>query len=228
MVSVLCTSSKASGRTLAPDFGDAVFTDSLNIDNPYFPLVPGTTFKYMAEADDEVEEVEVHVTYGTQIILGVECRIVEDRAYVDGLLMEETFDWYAQDDEGNVWYMGEWTTAYERDDNGNIIGENHDGSWNPNTDDAAPGTLMLADPRPGDSYRQEYFEGEAEDMGKVLRLNARVSVEYGDHDDCLVTKEWTPLDPGVIEHKYYAPGVGLVFIEELKGKTVEVELVEIY
>jgi len=88
--------------------------------------------------------------------------------------------------------------------------------------------VCWADPKPGDSYQQEYYEGEAEDMGKVLRLNARVSVEYGDYDDCIVTKEWTPLDPGVIEHKYYAPGVGLVFIEELKEKTVEVELIDIY
>ncbi|MHC4568764.1 MAG: hypothetical protein ACYTE3_23760, partial [Planctomycetota bacterium] len=87
--------------------------------------------------------------------------------------------------------------------------------------------LMLADPMPGMCYEQEYYEGEAEDMGKVMRLNAKVSIDLDDYEDCLKTKEWTPLEPGEIEHKYYAPGVGLVFIEELKGKTVKVELTSI-
>jgi hypothetical protein len=87
---------------------------------------------------------------------------------------------------------------------------------------------MLADPMPGMSYRQEYYEEEAEDMGKVLKLNEKVTIDYGDFEDCLKTKEWTPLAPGEVEHKYYAPGVGLVFIEELKGKTVKVELIDKY
>ena len=94
-------------------------------------------------------------------------------------------------------------------------------------DGAEPGIIMLADPRPGNAYRQEYYRDVAEDMGKVLRLNATVSIEYGDFDDCLATKEWTPLEPGEIEHKFYAPNVGLVLITELKGKTVRYELVNI-
>jgi hypothetical protein len=87
---------------------------------------------------------------------------------------------------------------------------------------------MLADPQPGDSYRQEYYEGAAEDMAKVLRLGASVSVPYGEFSDCLVTKEWTPLEPGAVEHKYYAPGVGLILVEELKGGMVRTELVDSY
>jgi hypothetical protein len=219
---------KASARTLVPDFGEATFNDSLTINNRYFPLVPETTFTYVAQADDQVETNVVFVTDDAVEILGIQCRVVEDRVWVNGLLTEETFDWYAQDDEGNVWYMGEYTTEYEYPPGGGPPIETHDGSWNPNIDDAEPGFIMLAHPQPGDSYRQEYFEGQAEDMGKVLRLNASVSVPWGDYTDCLVTKEWTPLDPGVVEQKYYAPGVGLVLVEELKGKTVEVELIDIH
>jgi hypothetical protein len=102
-----------------------------------------------------------------------------------------------------------------------------EGSWEAGVDGAKPGIVMEADPQPGDSYGQEYFEGLAGDMGKVLRLGASVSVPYGVFEDCLKTKECTPLEPGVVEHKCYAWGVGLVLVTELKGKSVRVELVEI-
>lgn len=102
-----------------------------------------------------------------------------------------------------------------------------EGSWEAGVDGAEPGVVMLADPHSGDSYRQEYYEDVAEDMGLVLRLNAAVSPSFDDFTDCLATKEWTPLSPGAIEHKYYAPDVGLVFIEEFGGRTVYVELVDI-
>jgi hypothetical protein len=215
-------------RALLPDFSPATFSDSLDIDNPYFPLEPDTTFRYMAEEDGEVEINEVYVTSNTKTILGIDCRVVEDRVWVDSVLMEYTLDWYAQDDEGNVWYMGEWSTEYEYPDEGDPI-ENHEGSWEAGVDGAEPGILMLADPCPADSYRQEYYEGEAEDMARVLKLNASASVPYGDYEDCLETKEWTPLEPGVAEHKYYAPGVGLVLVEEPKGKgeTVRYELTDV-
>jgi len=149
--------------------------------------------------------------------------VVHDWETVNGELSEDTYDWYAQDNNGNVWYFGEDTTEYL--DDGTTSKE---GSWEAGVDGAEPGIVMLAEPIPGTSYRQEYYEGNAEDMGKVLRLNARVAVEYGDFDDCLKTKEWTSLDPGVIEHKYYAPGVGLVLVKELKGTTVRVELIDKY
>jgi hypothetical protein len=103
----------------------------------------------------------------------------------------------------------------------------HVGSWEAGVDGAQPGIVMLADPQPGVSYRQEFLAGVAEDMAKVLRLNADVSVPYGNLEDCLETKEWSPLEPGAIEHKFYAPGVGLVLTEELKGKTFRSELVDI-
>jgi hypothetical protein len=166
--------------------------------------------------------------------MGVDCIVVHDVEWVyvedqnDWFLTEDTNDWYAWDNSGNVWYFGEETLEYLYDDDWNPLGTSDEGSWEADVNGALPGRVMLADPAPGVCYQQEYYEGEAEDMGRVLRLGVSVSIDYGDFDDCLKTKEWTPLERGVIEHKYYAPGVGLVFIDELKEKTVKVELIDIY
>lgn len=197
------------------------------VDNPYFPLVSGTTFVYEADSEDEFILNEITVTDQTKVILGVTCTVVHDMEWVDGVLTEETDDWYARDNYGNVWYFGEDTVEYLYDDQGNLIDTSTEGSWEAGVDGAEPGIIMLAAPMPGISYSQEYYQDVAKDMGKVLRLNANVSVEYGDFEDCLKTKEWTPLSPGEIEHKYYAPDIGLVLVEELKGKTVRVELVDV-
>ncbi len=203
-------------------------------DNAYLPMALGDTYVYWAETEDELILNEITATYDTKVILDVNCTLVYDVEWVyveekdDWFLTEETDDWYAWDNYGNVWYFGEATTEYLYDEDWNLIGTSTEGSWEAGVDGAEQGILMLADPMPGISYQQEYYEDEAEDMGKVLKLNASVSVEYGDFEDCLKTKEWTPLEPGEIEHKYYAPDVGLVFIEELKGKTVKVELIDIY
>lgn len=197
------------------------------IDNPYMPLESGTTFVYEAETKDEFILNNITVTDETKEIMGVSCTVVYDVEWVNDLLTEETYDWYAQDSSGNVWYFGEATTEYLYDETGVLIGTSTEGSWEAGVDGATPGIVMLATPKPGISYRQEFYEGVAEDMSKVLRLNAHVSVEYGDFAGCLKTKEWTPLKPGVIEHKYYAPGIGLVFVEEIKGKTVKVALVDV-
>jgi len=192
------------------------------IDNRYFPLVPGRTFVYQPVGEGNVLNT-MEVTYAVKVILGVTCIVVHDWETVDGKLTEDTYDWYAQDKYGNVWYFGEDTIAYLP--GGSFSTE---GSWEAGVDGARAGIVMLADPRPGLSYQQEYYEDVAEDMGKVLRLNASVSIGLGDFAGCLKTKEWTPLEPGAIEHKYYAPGIGLVLIEELKGKTVRVELVDMH
>jgi len=203
-------------------------------DNLYLPMSLGDTYVYLAEDEDGLILNEITATFATKSILGVDCTIVYDVewVYVEDLdtwfLTEETYDWYAWDNCGNVWYFGEDTYENIYDDDWNLIDVSTEGSWEAGEDGAEAGILMLAAPVPGIAYQQEYYEDEAEDMAKVLKLNASVSVEYGDFDECLVTKEWTGLEPGVIEHKYYAPGVGLVFIKELKGKTVEVELIDIY
>lgn len=192
------------------------------IDNPYMPLTPGTTFVYEADTPDGIETDVVTVTHDTKDILDVTCTVVTDTAYLDGEIIEDTVDWYAQDKDGNVWYFGEDTTQFE---NGQVVG--HTGSWEAGVDGALPGIVMTANPRPGVSYRQEFLEGVAEDMAKVLRLNARVSVPSGDFTNCLLTKEWSRLEPGFVEHKFYALGVGLVLVIEHHGKPVYSELVSV-
>jgi len=220
----------ASAKRPVPQFDPASF--GTPVDNTYLPMAIGDTYRYEAEEEDGTIINEVTNTGAPKVILGVTCMVIYDVEWLDvegvGLVMlEETDDWYAWDNDGNVWYFGEDTVEYEYDDDWNLIDTSTEGSWEAGVDGAEPGILMLADPRPGVSYRQEYYEGEAEDMGKVLTLNAKVSIEFGEFEDCLKTKEWTALEPGEIEHKYYAPDIGLIYIEELKGKTVHVELVEI-
>ena len=200
--------------------------DPFPIDNSYWPLVPGTTFVYEAQTDDEIERNEVYVSHNTKEIMGVTCVVVEDSAWEGDLLTEFTKDWYAQDMIGNIWYLGEYSEQYEYDDNGNLILTTTEGSWEAGVNGAEPGIIMPANPRPGQSYRQEYYEDVAEDMAKVLRLNVSASVAYGDFENCLQTKEWSSLEPGIVEHKFYAPGVGLVMIKELKDQK-RVELIDI-
>ena len=204
--------------TVAIDPAD--FVDQ--IDNPYYPLTPGTTFVYEGETDEGMERVETIVTSETKKIMGVTCTVVQDRVLLDGELVEETFDWYAQDREGNVWYFGEDSKDYE---NGEVISTQ--GSWEAGVDGALPGIIMPADPQVGDSYRQEYYAGQAEDMAEVLSLDASASVSFGSFDHLRMTKEWTPLEPGVVEQKYYAEGVGLILEEIVQGGSGRIELIVI-
>ena len=201
------------------------------INNPYLPLEPGTILIYESETEEGLTREVFDVTYDTLDILGVTCTVVHDQAFVnvegEWILLEDTHDWHAQDNDGNVWYFGEDTLEYLYDASWNLVGTSTEGSWKAGVDGATAGIVMLAFPSPGISYRQEFLEGVAEDQAKILRLNARVSIGYCDFNDCLETKEWTRLEPGAIEHKFYAPEIGLVYIEELKGKTVKTELVEI-
>jgi hypothetical protein len=137
----------------------------------------------------------------------VTATIVWDRVFLEGSLIEETFDWYAQDSDGNVWYLGEDSKEYE---DGEVIST--EGSWEWGVDGALPGIIMWADPasQVHKKYRQEYYAGVAEDWAKVLGVDAEVEVPYGDFEDCLQTEDWSGLDPGHRENKFYAPGVGLV------------------
>lgn len=226
-----------AGGLVEIDFDALDFTMPLNIDNPYWPLnALGSTYHYYAfEGEDECVITDFTITSMSYLTaVGVQTRIVQEVEWLDedcdgtkDLLLEETDDWYGQDDAGNVWYFGEDTLAYEYDDDGELEEISDEGSWEAGVDGAEAGIVMLGAPLPGLFYRQEYLADEAEDMGKVLRLNARVSIDLGDFEGCLVTKEWTALEPGHIEHKYYCPGTGLVHVEELKEKTVRVDLVAI-
>lgn len=193
------------------------------IDNPYFPLEPGTTFIYEGESDGVPTRNVTTVTKDTKVILGVTTTVVHDQAYEDGVLVEDTYDWYAQDVDGNVWYFGEATQ--ELDENGNVISTA--GSWEAGVDGAQAGIIMEADPQVGDRYYQEFYRDEAEDQAKVLELDASICVSYGCFDNVLVTKEWTRLEPGVVEYKYYAEGVGFIYGEMVKGGDEVTELVRV-
>ncbi len=191
------------------------------VDNPYFPLIPGTTLIYEGTTEDGTEHIEVSVTDETRKILGVDCVVVHDTASVDGVLVEDTYDWYAQDMDGNVWYMGEDTRAYHE---GTVSTA---GSWEAGVDGAKPGIVMQAALQIDQPYRQEYYAGEAEDMAQVLSLTESVNVTYGSYDHLLMTKEWSPLEPDVTEHKYYAEGIGLVLEETVQGGSDRTELINI-
>jgi hypothetical protein len=189
-----------------------------DITNPYLPLAVGS--RWVLEGD-EGQRVEVVVTDQRRTIMGVSAVVVRDTEYEDGQVVEDTFDWFAQDVDGNVWYFGEDTAEYE----GGVV-VTRAGSWEAGLGGARPGIVMLAHPAAGAAYRQEYLAGEAEDMGEVLQVGADVTVRGKAYTDVVVTRDWTPLEPDVVEHKYYAPGVGLVLAEKVRGGEGREELVE--
>ena len=193
------------------------------VDNEFFPLKPGTTFFYEGEKDGVPTTNETYVTHDTEQILGVTTTVVHDRAFENGVLAEDTFDWYAQDKAGNVWYFGEDTK--ELDPDGNVIST--EGSWEAGVDGAQPGIIMEANPRVGDRYQQEFAPDVAEDMARVLSLHKSACVPYGCFDDLLLTKEWTPLERGVVERKYYAEDVGFILGVMVTGGDERTELVRV-
>jgi len=189
--------------------------------NPYYPLTPGTCRIYEAETEGGTEVIEVCVTDETREILGVNCVVVRDTVTLDEELIEDTFDWFAQDAEGNVWYFGELSMEFE---DGELVGL--EGSWEAGEDGAKPGIVMWANPVVGEVYRQEFFLAEAEDMGEVLSLDQTVTVPYGRFENCVMTKDFTPIEPDVEENKFYASGVGVVL--EVDVETGErAELVDV-
>ena len=192
-----------------PDIDPEEFTTE--IDNPYMPLVVGRTLTY-EEGD---ERVVVTVADSTRTVMGVEVRVVRDREYDGQRLVEDTEDWFAQDNDGNVWYFGE-ATAECRD--GTIT--TRAGEWQAGVDGAQPGIVMLAAPRVGDYYRQEFYRGRAEDVAHVRELGATVTHEGTTYEDVIVTEDFTALEPGQLEHKMYAPDVGLIQEGPAGGPTV--------
>src|SRR5919106_1886711 len=203
-----------------PELDPSSFVEA--IDNPYMPFEPGTTLVYEGVSEDKKETVTVSVTNKTKEILGITATVVRDVVTVGGEIAEKTFDWYAQDRYGNVWYMGEDSKEYE---DGKPVSSA--GSWEAGVGGAKPGIVMLGDPQVGDRYRQEYYKGEAEDFGQVLKLAESVDVPHGSFDEVLVTKDWTPLEPQVLENKYYARGVGVVFERSVKAPKEELSLVDV-
>jgi hypothetical protein len=183
------------------------------IDNPYWPMKVGSRWVYReTDAEGAVTRVEVTVTDQTKRITGIESVVVHDIVTEDGEVKEDTLDWYAQDADGNIWYMGEDTKEYE---NGKVSSTK--GSWEAGVDGAQAGIIVPAHPKLGLSYREEYYKGEAEDAADVLSLNARAKVPFGTFDHVLQTRNVTPLDPDLVEEKFYARGVGMVLAITVSG-----------
>jgi hypothetical protein len=196
---------------------------STEIDNPYWPMTPGSRWVYR-ETDEEgaVLKVAVTVTDQTKLIAnGVEARVVHDVVSEDGEPIEITDDWYAQDSAGNIWYLGEDTAEYK---NGRVV--TREGSFEAGVDGAQPGIIMPADPQPGIAYRQEYYEGEAEDEAKVLSLDAKATVPFGSFDGLLQTEDVNPLsEPPAVEHKFIARDVGPILAVGISGGGGREELI---
>ena len=191
-----------------------------SVTNSLFPLVPGRTLVYRKRTSEGVEEVRVTTTRETAAIAGILCTLVRDVVTMDGVRIEDTDDWFAQHRNGDVWYFGELARNYV----GGAL-DNLDGSWLTGKNGALPGVQMRARPRRGDAYRQEFLLNEAEDLAVVVALDATVTVPYGTFRGCLETRDFTPLEPDVEEHKFYAPGVGMVLSVNSTG--IRTELVAV-
>jgi hypothetical protein len=194
---------------------------SANVTNEWFPLRPGSVYRYRGVKDGEPSREVMTVTHRTTTVDGAPCVVVSDRLYIRGRLEERTEDWYTQDDKGNVWYYGEQTA--ELDEHGNV--KTTEGSWEAGKDGALPGIFMYAGPKVGDRARQEHLKGQAEDHFQVLARGQTATVPFRTFHDALLTKEWTPLEPGVLDHKFYARGIGTVLEQTVKGGNERNELV---
>jgi hypothetical protein len=220
LIAAVACKSDPTGPAYEPDLP----TDwAASVSNPFFPLVAGSTLRYEGETDEGLEVIVVEVTGDTRMVNGVLATVVRDRVYLDGDLIEDTFDWYAQDAAGNVWYLGEDSREIE---DGQVVST--EGSWEWGVDDALPGIIMWADPAAhiDEDYRQEYYEDEAEDWGRVVETGRTVTVPFGTFAGCVVTEEWNALEPGTLEQKSYCPQVGFVLEVKLEGGNERVELVD--
>jgi hypothetical protein len=196
---------------------------TVDITNTYWPMEPGDRW-ISSETDGKGDVLRVEVTVQDEtytVVSGIEARVVHDRVTRDGAVVEDTLDWYAQDGDGNIWYLGEKTAEYE---NGQVVST--EGSWEAGVDGAQPGIAVPADPEPGLTYRQEYLKGQAEDQGAVLSTDEQVGVPTGIYTGALLTRDTTALEPDLVELKFYAPGIGPVLTVESSGGAGREELVE--
>jgi hypothetical protein len=213
--------SPSVGPSTSPAIDPTRFTST--VDNPWFPLTPGTTLTYRGTKDGKPAVDIVTVTSETILIDGVPCRVIRDRLFLDGELEERTADYYTQDVDGTVWYFGEDTA--ELDENGKVTST--EGTWRTGVDGASPGIFMEATPVVGHTFTQELYPGHAEDHFEVVSLSATITVPLGTFRHALRTKEWTPLEPDVIDNKYYVRGIGEVREVTVKGPREELFLVRV-
>jgi hypothetical protein len=205
------------------DLEPAEFT--VEIDNPYWPMEPGSQWVYR-EVDEESTELQVVVTVTTEtkeVANGVTALVVRDTVTQDGKLIEDTFDWYAQDSAGAIWYLGEDTAEFEEGEIASTAG-----SFEAGVDGALPGIIMPSAPTDGMQYRQEYYRGEAEDNGEILSIDEQAEVPGGHYEDAILTKDTITIEPDVLEYKLYARGVGPVLVFGVSGGGGREELIEFH
>jgi hypothetical protein len=223
------TTGSASGAAAVIDPGDGgEYSPTLDpsdfvdvIDNPYLPMPVGAHWRYEGESDGKVETVDITVSGDRRLVLGISAFVVRDTVTIGGELVEDTYDWFAQDNAGNVWYLGEDVKDY---DNGVVASTA--GSWEAGIGGAMPGIVMPAQPVAGDVHRQEFYPGEAEDMMQIIDTAATITVPAGTFDDVISTRDWTPLDPDAVEEKAYARGVGKIREAKTAGGSGYAELVD--
>jgi hypothetical protein len=233
--SLIATLTMATIAVLAATLPSAVFAGSSApsfdpnnfsghpIDNEWFPLTPGTTLVYKGQKDGKNGSDIFHVTHRTRMVAGVRATVVEDTLVLNGRVEEHTLDWYAQDDRGNVWYVGERTAEYDR--KGNVVST--EGSWEAGVNGAKPGIFMPAHPHVGDTFRQEFLPGHAEDHFRIMTLDGSRTVPYGSFDNVMRTREWTPLEPGIRDAKFYVKGIGEIEETAVRGPAEFFKLVQV-
>ena len=209
-----------AGQEYNPVINPSDFTAAIT--NKYFSLPVGKKMIYELETGEGLERTEIQVLDKKKTIMGVDAVLYWDRVWLDNVLIEETKDYLAQDKEGNVWYFGEEVDNYK---NGKFV--NHDGTWIAGVDGAKPGIWVKSKPRVGDTYRQEYYKGKAEDMETIVAVGETVSTKLANYTDCVKVYDWTPLDPDSKEHKYYCHGVASMVLSSHIAKNDREELIEV-
>jgi hypothetical protein len=212
--------SQASAPSVATATDPANFTDP--VENAYFPLQPGQVSILRGQEEGEALFERFKVTDKTKVIDGVTTTVVRDLLWKSGYLAERTLDWYASDNDGNVWYFGEDTATLNQ--HGQVTGTS--GSWESGVDGAVAGIIMPADPKPTDAFRQEFYKGEAEDQAWLVQTAASKEVPYGHLDHLVRSFEWTRLEPKVMSEKLFAPDLGLVYENDIAGGAETLELVD--
>jgi hypothetical protein len=220
-----CDRGSSSSSSDLPQGSETVELDpgdfSTDIDNPYWPMSAGSRWVYReTDGKGSVQRVDVTVTTQRKVVDGIEAVVVHDLVTEDGEMVEDTLDWYAQDKDGNVWYLGEDTKEYE---DGKVVST--EGSWEAGVDGAQAGIIVPAKPEQGLTYREEHYAGQAEDAAEVLSVEGRAEVPFGRFSGALITRNYTPVDPNVVELKLYARGIGPVLVVQTSGGSSREELV---
>jgi hypothetical protein len=224
VVLAACGGSKSSAGSELPTGSEPAKLDpadfTTEIDNPYWPMSPGSRWVYREVENGDVQRVTVTVTDRTKTIDGIDARIVHDLVTtLAGEKVEDTFDWYAQDKDGNLWYLGEDTKEYE---DGKVAST--EGSWEHGVDGAQAGIIAAAEPKQGLAYREEYYADKAEDAAEVLGVEGKVQVPFGFFRDAMITRNYSAIEPRVEELKFYAKGIGPVLELLVSGGSGRTEL----